>query len=230
MATANSWRSTWTAKRSGLATSRKTTANSLAAGALAALVVPPTFYDGRLYLQVLQRDVPVNGRGRKDGPIDSFLLALDPKTGNELWKVIRPSDARQESLESYSTPIPFTDNGRTELLIAGGDCLTAHDPANGKELWRWGSWNPTKITHWRLVPSPVAGRGVVLACAPKGSPVYAVKAGATGTLDVSGLAWTSTERETSSDVSTPLFYQDRFYLLNSDRKTLSRVVPGSGCR
>jgi len=29
-------------------------------------------------------------------------------------------------------------------------------------------------------------------------------------------------------VSTPLFYQDRFYLLNSDRKTLSRVVAGSG--
>ena len=188
----------------------------------------PTFHDGRLYLQVLQRDVPANGRGRKDGPIDSFLLALDPRTGRELWKVTRPSDARQESLESYSTPIPFNDNGRTELLIAGGDCITAHDPANGKELWRWGSWNPTKITHWRLVPSPVAGGGVVLACAPKAAPVYAVKAGATGTLDVSGLAWTSTEREISSDVSTQLFYQDRYYILNSDRKTLSRAVPGSG--
>ena len=188
----------------------------------------PTLYDGRLYLQVLQRDVPVNGRGRPDGPIDSFLLALDPKTGKELWRAVRPSDARQESHEAYSTPIPFTFNGRTEILIAGGDCITGHDPANGRELWRWATWNPEKITHWRLVPSPVAGDGVVLACAPKGAPVYAFKAGGKGLLDDSGRAWTSEQREISSDVSTPLFYQDRFYVINSDRKTISRLVPDTG--
>jgi outer membrane protein assembly factor BamB len=188
----------------------------------------PTLYDGRLYLQVLQRDVPVHGRGRADGPIDSFLLAMDPATGKELWKVIRPSDARQESHEAYSTPIPFADSGRKEILIAGGDCLTGHDPATGRELWRWGTWNPKKTPDWRLVPSPAAGGGVVLACAPKGSPVYAVKAGGTGALGESGLAWTSGERVISSDVSTALFYQDRFYILNSDRKSIARVVPDSG--
>lgn len=188
----------------------------------------PTVYEGRLYLQVLQRDVPANGRGRQDGPIDSFLLALDPKTGRELWKVVRPSDARQESHESYSTPIPFTDNGRKEILVTGGDCITGHDPATGRELWRWASWNPEKIGHWRLVPSPVAGDGVILACAPKGSPVYAFKAGGTGSIGDAGRAWTSDQREISSDVSTPLFYQDRFYVLNSDRKTIARVEPKTG--
>jgi len=188
----------------------------------------PTFYQGRLYLQVLQRNVPVHGRGRTDGPIDSFLLALDPQTGKELWKTSRPNDAREESKESYATPVPFTFNNRTELLIAGGDCLTGHDPANGKELWRWGTWNPERIGHWRLVPSPVAGGGVVLGCGPKGAPVCAVKAGAKGTLDDSGLAWKNAEREISTDVSTPLFYQDRFYVLNSDRKSIARVVPASG--
>ena len=50
---------------------------------------------------------------------------------------------------------------------------------------------------------------------------YSVKAGAKGTLDDSGLAWKRTEREISSDVSTPLFYQDRFYVLNSDRKSIA---------
>ncbi len=188
----------------------------------------PTLFEGRLYLQVLQRDVPVQGRGRSGGPIDSFLLALDPQTGNELWKVVRPNDAREESKESYATPIPFTFQNRTEILIAGGDCITGHDPANGREIWRWGTWNPGRITHWRLVPSPVAGGGVALACGPKGAPVCAVKAGGKGALDDSGLAWKGPEREISSDVSTPLFYQDRFYVLNSDRKTLSRVVPDSG--
>src|SRR5439155_15727134 len=188
----------------------------------------PTLYQGRLYLQILQRDVPVNGRGRKDGPIDSFLLALDPRTGKELWKVVRPNNAREESKESYATPIPFTFQNREEILIAGGDCITGHDPATGKELWRWGTWNPSRITHWRLVPSPVAGGGVVLACWPKGAPVCAVKGGGRGNLLDPGLAWKSPAREISSDVSTPLFYQDRFYVLNSDRKTIARVAPESG--
>ena len=188
----------------------------------------PTLYNGRLYIQVLQRNVPVNGRGRPDGPNDSYLLALDPKTGKELWKHIRPADARLESLEAYSTPVPFTHEGRTELLIVGGDCITGHNPATGQELWRWGTWNPMRITHWRLVPSPVAGGGVVLACGPKGAPVCAVKAGASGQLDDSALAWKSEGRDLSSDVSTPLFYRGRFYVLNSDRKTLSCVEPASG--
>jgi outer membrane protein assembly factor BamB len=188
----------------------------------------PTLYGGKLYLQILQRDAPVNGRGRADGPNESYLLALDPKTGRELWKQIRPADARQESHEAYSTPIPFTHSGHSELLVIGGDCITGHDLASGKELWRWGTWNPTKIGHWRMVTSPVGGGGVVLACAPKGSPIYAVKAGGLGNLDDSALAWTSKDREISSDVSTPLFYRDRFFVLNSDRKTLACVEPATG--
>lgn len=188
----------------------------------------PILFEGRLYLQVLQRDVPANGRGRTDGPNESYLLALDPASGKELWRHIRPAEARMESLEAFSTPTPFEFNGRKEILITGGDCVTAHDPVTGRELWRWGTWNPTRITHWRLVPSPVAAGAVVLACAPKGSPVYAVKAGLSGTLSDNDLAWVSTEREVSSDVSTPLYYQGSIYLLNSDRKTLSRIEPGSG--
>ena len=133
----------------------------------------PTLFNGKLYVEVLQRDVPVNGRGGAHN--DSYLLALEPKTGKEIWKQIRPSDAAAESKEAYSTPIPFTHNGRTEILITGGDCITGHDPATGKELWRWGTWNPQKIGHWRLVPSPSAGAGVALACGPKNAPIFAVK-------------------------------------------------------
>jgi outer membrane protein assembly factor BamB len=156
------------------------------------------------------------------------LLALEPKTGKELWRHVRPSDARMESHEAYSTPVPFEYQGRTELVVIGGDCITGHSPKDGAELWRWGTWNPTKITHWRLVPSSVAGGGVVLACAPKGSPIYALKAGLKGTQDDSAIAWKSSDREISSDVGTPLFYKGRFYVLNGDRKTISREEPASG--
>lgn len=188
----------------------------------------PTLFDGKLFIQVLQRNVPVHGRGRKDGPNDSYLLALAPKTGQEIWKHIRPSEAHEESHEAYSTPIPFEHAGRREILVIGGDCITGHSLKDGEEFWRWGSWNPNRITHWRLVPSPVTGPGVVLACAPKGSPVFAVKAGSQGALDDSGLAWTSPDREVSSDVGTPLFYQGRFYVVNGDRKNIARIDPATG--
>jgi outer membrane protein assembly factor BamB len=186
----------------------------------------PLIYEDRLYVQVLQRNEPVHGRGKADG--ESYILALDPASGKVLWKHVRASDAKMESREAYSTPIPFLNNGRKEILIAGGDCISGHDPESGGELWRWGTWNPTRITHWRLVPSPVAGGGVILACAPKGSPIYAFKVGLRGTQTDSAIAWKTEEREVSSDVGTPLFYQGRFYVLNGDRKTIARVDPASG--
>lgn len=188
----------------------------------------PTLFDGRLYIQVLHRDVPVKGRGRHDGPIDSYLLALEPATGKELWKQVRPSEAAQESKEAYSTPIPFTANGVSEILISGGDCLTGHDAKTGKELWRWGSWNPSRIGHWRLVPSPVGTESGAVVCAPKGSPIFTVKHGLKGSLDDSVLAWTSADREVSSDVCTPLYYQGWLYVVNGDRRTIARVDPATG--
>jgi outer membrane protein assembly factor BamB len=118
--------------------------------------------------------------------------------------------------------------GRAEILVAGGDCLTGHDPETGKELWRWGTWNPGRITHWRLVVSPVAGGGVVLGCGPKRAPIYAVKAGSNGDLDDTALAWVSQDRDVSTDVSTPLFYKGRFYVLNTDRQVISCLEPSDG--
>lgn len=189
----------------------------------------PLLYGDKLYMQVLQRDVPVHGRGRKDGPIESFLLALDPATGKTIWRQVRPSDAMAESHEAYSTPVPFEHDGRKELLVIGGDCLTGHDPETGKELWRWGTWNPQKIGHWRLVPSAVAGDGIILACAPKRDPIYAIKAGGRGVLADSAIAWKSdSQREVSSDVPTPLFYLGDFFILSDVRKALSRVEPRTG--
>src|SRR4030095_5480794 len=98
---------------------------------------------------------------------------------------------------------------------------TGQYPVSAKERWRWGAWNPTKIEHWRLVPSPVAGGGVILACGPKGAPVFAIKAGGNGVLNDSAIAW-KTDREISSDVPTPLFYDGDFFILSDSKKSLSR--------
>lgn len=190
----------------------------------------PLLYDGRLYIQVLQRNTPVHDRGQQNGP--SFLLALDPTTGKEIFKHIRPADAVAESLEAFTTPLPFKGAGRDELVIAGGDCLTGHDPKTGAELWRWGTWNPGKIGHWRLVPSPVAGEGVILACAPKKEPIFAVKAGLNGAHTSSeALAWKSEptkEEPLTTDVPTPAYSNGRFYVLSGDARSLLCVEPKTG--
>ena len=189
----------------------------------------PLLYGDTLYIQVLQRDIPVHGRGFKDKPNESYIAGLNPATGEVKWKTLRPSDARMESLEAFSTPMPYTHDGRTEILVVGGDDITGHDPETGREIWRWGTWNPKRITHWRLVPSPIAGAGIALACAPKKDPIYAVKLGGKGKLKDDALAWVSNDqRSLSSDVPTPAFAYGDFFILSDVRGALSRVHPKTG--
>lgn len=191
----------------------------------------PLLHGGRLYIQVLQRDVQVEFRGARYGQKKdnkSYLLAVDPKSGKDLWKVYRHSDAVMESREAFSSPYPFSHDGRDEIVLVGGDDITGHDPATGKELWRWGTWNETRISHWRLVPSPVSGGGVLLACAPKGAPVYAVKAGGSGRLGDDSIAWSSQDRELTADVATPAFYDGKFYVMNDKKGILLCVNPSNG--
>jgi outer membrane protein assembly factor BamB len=66
----------------------------------------------------------------QDHDLDSFLLALDRRTGRKLWKVTRP-----DAVRSYSTPSVWTRDGREELLVAGALELAAYAPDSGEKLW-----------------------------------------------------------------------------------------------
>ncbi|MDF1810577.1 MAG: PQQ-binding-like beta-propeller repeat protein [Verrucomicrobiales bacterium] len=192
----------------------------------------PVLHKGKVFLQVLQRNEPARGRGKEGA--ESFLLALNAKNGDEIYRHVRPTDAQMESLESFATPLPVTVDGREELVIVGGDVITGHNPETGEEIWRWGTWNEGhKEQWWRLVPSPVYAEGVFLACAPKKAPVYAVKAGLQGTHSgEDGLAWVSEptkEIPVTSDVATPLYYQGRFYIVDHLRtRSLNCIDPKTG--
>ncbi|MHC4993418.1 MAG: outer membrane protein assembly factor BamB family protein [Planctomycetota bacterium] len=191
----------------------------------------PTLHEGTLYQPVLNRNVPVRGVGGdgSGGPIPSYLLAMDPATGKTKWRHVRPSDAVAESLEAFTTIIPHKVDGKTQLIVVGGDCLTGHDPATGEEIWRWGTWNNSRIGHWRLVPSPVVGAGVMLACGPKKQPVYAVRLGGKGKLPMSYNIWKSKHNDVTTDVATPLFYKGKFYILKGESAyAISRVDPQTG--
>ena len=190
----------------------------------------PTLWDGVVHMQILQRDSKVRDVGNDEA--GSFLVGFELVDGVLVYRAARPSMAVVESLESYATPIPHIGRGgRPELIIMGGDVITGHDPGDGAELWRWGTWNPDhREQWWRVVPSPVVGGGVALACGPKGAPVCAVKLGGDGVLGEPGLAWASEGRRSplTTDVPTPLFYRGDFFVLSDLRSTLSRVYAGTG--
>lgn len=192
----------------------------------------PLLDSGKLYIQVLQRNAPFEFQGFSKGTpgkdMSSYILALDPLTGKDIWKIIRPSAAEAETLESFASPVCFDYDGKRQLFIVGGDCVTGHDAESGKELWRWGNWNPDLNKNLRLVPSVVVGENIALVCSPKKRPVFGVKLGLSGPKDDSALAWTSDPKEFTSDVSTPAFYEGKFYVLDSDKKVISCVEPKTG--
>ncbi len=187
----------------------------------------PLLYRGRLYVQVLQRNPPHYSEAQDNRPDrESFLLCLDPATGSNVWRQLRPSDALGESQESYATPIPTEDAGRAEILLVGGDVTTAHDPDTGAELWRCGWLNMSKAPYWRVVPSPVVADGLVIACAPQHHPVFAIKNGGHGLVTETNTAWVL--RDLTSDCATPLYYEGKLFILDGDRQILTCLNPKTG--
>jgi outer membrane protein assembly factor BamB len=184
----------------------------------------PFLHDGRLYITVIRRDKPYR-EPPAEGSLDSFLLALDPKTGRELWKQVRKTNAFDEGMETYSTPVPFVHEGKTELLLTGGDFITAHDPATGRELWRFEHWKE-KIRDSRVIPSLVTGQGLIFGSRHKHNAVFALEPPAS---DGAGAKIVWEFDAAAPDCSTPLFYEGRLYVFDGlRRKTVTCLDPKTG--
>jgi outer membrane protein assembly factor BamB len=86
----------------------------------------------------------------EDHDIDSFLIAIDQKTGETVWKV-----AREEATRSYSTPVLLERDGHLQVLVAGSLRLTSYDVQTGEQLWWYDGLS-------RIVDStPVVNDGVI---------------------------------------------------------------------
>ena len=133
----------------------------------------PVLHDGKLLITVIRRDKPYR-EPPAEGPLDSFIAALDPATGKKLWKQQRKTNAFDEGMETYSTLMPFTRDGKVELLMTGGDFVTAHEPATGKELWRFEYWHE-KVRDSRVIPSLVTGEGLIFGSRHKNMGVFALE-------------------------------------------------------
>ena len=161
----------------------------------------PLLFEDSLYVQVLH--------GMKtDDP--SYVLRIDKKTGKTLWRVERPTVAQRESPDSYATPGLLRQGKATEIVISGGDCVTGHDPATGKELWRANGLNPDNDPFHRVVGSPVIFDDIIYAPS-KMKPLLALKAGGRGDVTTSHLLWSTTN---GSDVPTPVTDGKYFYIVN----------------
>jgi outer membrane protein assembly factor BamB len=189
----------------------------------------PLLYGGKLFVPVLQRNpVPTDYAQAQDGnpQRESYLLCLDPANGQTLWRQIRPTDAFSEAQEAYTTPIPFEGKAGPEVILVGGNYVTAHSADSGAELWRCGGLNDRRQPFWRIVPSPVAADGMIFACGPKRDPVLAIKDGGKGLVTDTHIAWKF--KEHPSDCVTPLFYRQRLFVLDGDHQVLTCLEPQTG--
>src|SRR5262245_65111200 len=109
----------------------------------------------------------------------SYVMRIDKKSGKTLWKVDRPTNAIRESPDSYTTPALLRYGKTTEIVVTGGDVVTGHDPATGKELWRADGLNPSNNFSYRIVASPVVFNETIYAPSRE-RPLLALKAGGRG--------------------------------------------------
>ena len=121
----------------------------------------PTVSGGRIYLL-------------HDSETESHLIALDAKTGGEVWRTERAAVGFPKS--SWMTPFLWKNPQRTEIVTTGHGFVISYD-LEGKELWRIAKMSmPTA--------SPVAANGLLyVGTGSQGDanrPLYAVKPGAMG--------------------------------------------------
>jgi outer membrane protein assembly factor BamB len=98
----------------------------------------PALDDGRIFIVC-------------DNEEQSFVVALDAKTGRELWR------ERRDERSTWSTPIVWRNTQRTELVVMGSRYIRGYDPATGRELWRLASEN-SMVGRGGGGPPPPGGR------------------------------------------------------------------------
>src|ERR1044072_2052893 len=140
----------------------------------------------------------------------SYVMRIDKKSGKTLWKVDRPTNAIRESPDSYTTPALLRYGKNTEIVITGGDCVTGHDPANGKELWRANGLNPNNDPSYRIVASPIIFNEIIYA-PTRIRPLLALRSGGRGDITTSHLLWSTVN---GPDVPTPVTDGKYFYIVN----------------
>ena len=149
---------------------------------------------------------------------DSFIIALDKRTGKTRWR-----QARDEPT-SWSTPIIVQYGQTTQLIVSATRAIRSYDLTNGNEIWR-----ATGLPN-NVVASPVFSKGVVYAGASyEKRTMLAIKInGAQG--DLTGtdkILWT--RRVATPYVPSPLLMHDEtLYFFHHYQGFLSKLEGRTG--
>jgi outer membrane protein assembly factor BamB len=148
---------------------------------------------------------------------ESFLVALDKRTGDERWKVAR------KEVTSWATPIVVEHGGQTQVIVSGTSRIRGYDLATGRVLWECGGLSAN------VVASPVAGGGMVFAGSSYDKrALLAIRLdGANG--DITGsnrIAWNRFRG--TPYVPSPLLVDDGLYFVTHYQGILTRVDAASG--
>ena len=161
----------------------------------------PLLVDGALYVQVLHGMTT-------DAP--SYLLRINTVDGKTMWRTERPTRARSESPDAYTTPAISRFSNGAEIVVSGGDVVTGHDPGTGRELWRAEGLNPSNDGSYRIVASPVVF-GDLIIVPSRERPMLALKPGGRGDVTRSHLLWTFMN---GPDVPSPVTDGQYMYSIN----------------
>jgi outer membrane protein assembly factor BamB len=149
---------------------------------------------------------------------DAYLLALDARTGKEVWKV-----ARGDGRVSHSTPVVIPGPQGPELLVNSSTRIDTYDPRTGRLLWYTGSERQTPI------PSAVYHEQMIfLSRGYRNSDYMAIRPGGRGDITKSHIAWQGASG--ASYVPSILYYDGLLYMTNevgvvtcADAKTGERL-------
>jgi len=149
----------------------------------------PALYENLLYLLC-------------DHPAGGYLLALDKRTGKEVWK-----RERGPGLRSYSTPFLLEKEDGNELIVNSSHRIESLNPMTGEILWYAGE--PTALA----IPMPVSHQGILFASRGYSSgPYLSIRGGGRGDVSGTHLRWRSPTG--APYVSSLLYYQDLVYMAN----------------
>jgi outer membrane protein assembly factor BamB len=150
-------------------------------------------------------------------PGESFIVALDKRTGKEIWR------AKRDEIDTWATPLIVEHDGGRQVIVSGMNRLRSYDLQTGAVVWETAglTMNP--------IPSPVAGDGMVFATSGfRGNSLKAIRlAGAKG--DITGtpnVVWTL-DRDTPY-VPSPLLYDGILYILKTNNGVLSAFDAKTG--
>jgi outer membrane protein assembly factor BamB len=127
----------------------------------------------------------------------SYLLAVDPETGANRWKADRDASV------NWSTPLPMTVNGKTQLVVAGTEKAKGYDLSTGKELWSVGG------LHFQCIPTPVSDGKRALITSGVSSLAVDVERAA-GDVTATHVPWVN--KRATAFVPSPVAYQGRLYV------------------